>query len=233
MTPTRPSPNGQLTRPLRADARRNYDLLVAAADAEFTEHGAASSLEDIARRAGVGIGTLYRHFPTREDLIAKVLDQSTAAIVARGRQLLEGAQPSEQLARWLRELVVYVTTYRGLTSALANSYVAGSGTQLCEGCATLREVGKALVVRAQEAGEIRTDIDADEVILSAHAAAWISEQTQDPGAVERLLGVMLDGLRASAARPAGKPRGAARVRGHRAAGSRRSLRSRSTVSRSS
>src|SRR5215470_2573545 len=131
-------------RALRADAQRNYDRLLRAADAEFTEHGADTSLEDIARRAAVGIGTLYRHFPTRDDLIAQVLCQSTAAIVARGDALLRSASPAAALAEWLRELVTYVTTYRGLTAALATSYV-GSGTQLCSGCGQIEKAGRALL----------------------------------------------------------------------------------------
>jgi AcrR family transcriptional regulator len=193
---TTPSPNVQVPRPLRADARRNYDLLVGAAEAEFTEHGADASLDDIARRAGVGIGTLYRHFPTRDDLIAAVLDEGTQNIVTRGCVRLAGAGPAKQLTEWIGELVEYVTTYRGLTAALANSYISKRGTQLCTGCEAISATGGALLARAQEAGEIRSDAEVKEVILSAHAAAWIAEQTKDPGAVDRLLGILFDGLRA-------------------------------------
>jgi AcrR family transcriptional regulator len=181
-------------RTLRADAQRNYDRLIRAAEALFTERGADTSLEDIARRAAVGIGTLYRHFPTRDDLIAQVMCQSTAAIVARGDTLLRSATPAAALAGWLRELVGYVTTYRGLTAALATSYI-GSGTQLCSGCGQIEKAGRALLARAQAAGEIRRDADVREVILTAHSAAWISEQTKDPAAIDRLLGILFDGLR--------------------------------------
>jgi AcrR family transcriptional regulator len=181
-------------RALRADAQRNYDRLIRAAEALFTERGANTSLENIARRAAVGIGTLYRHFPTRDDLIAQVLCQSTNAIVARGVALLEAASPAVALAQWLRELVDYVTTYRGLTAALATSYT-GSGTQLCSGSGQIEQTGRALLARAQAAGEIRRDADIREVILTAHSAAWISEQTKDPAAIDRLLGILFDGLR--------------------------------------
>jgi AcrR family transcriptional regulator len=190
-------------RALRADARRNYDRLIRAADAQFTERGADASLEDIARRAGVGIGTLYRHFPTRDDLIAKVLFQGTAAVVARGRALLDAASPATALAQWLRELVTYVTTYRGLTAALATSYV-GTGTQLCSNCEQITEAGGALLARAQAAREIRRDAEVREVILTAHSAAWIAEQTKDPAAVDRLLGILFDGLRAPVAAAAAR-----------------------------
>lgn len=195
-----PSPKDRCA-PLRADAQRNYDALLAVADAEFTSHGADVPLEEIARRAGVGIGTLYRHFPTREDLLAKVLDQSTSAMVRRGRELMEGSSPGEDLIQWIRELAEYTATYRGLTTTLANSYVAETGSRLCSSCELLSAVGRDLLERAQQAGEIRGDAQVVEVILSAHSAAWIGEQTKDPGAVRRLLDILFDGLRVVKAKP--------------------------------
>src|SRR5580704_16415153 len=94
-------------RPMRADAQRNYDRLLQAAVAAFAEHGADDvSLEEIARRAGVGIGTLYRHFPTRK------------ALLVRATELKEADSPSEALAAWLRALTVFSATKRNLTSAL-------------------------------------------------------------------------------------------------------------------
>lgn len=191
-------------RALRADARRNYDRLIEVADAVFREQGARASLEDIARRAKVGIGTLYRHFPTRDDLIAKVLAESTAVIVARARALADAVSPGAALAEWLRELVTYVTTYRDLTAALASSYV-GSGTQLCSNCGAIAEAGGALLARAQAAGEIRRDAEVREVILTAHSAAWIAEQTGDQAAPDRLLGILFDGLRPRPASPPDRP----------------------------
>jgi AcrR family transcriptional regulator len=185
--------------PLRADAQRNYDALIATADAEFRAHGADVPLEEIARQAKVGIGTLYRHFPTRDDLLAKVLDESTSVMVRRGRELMEGASPGEDLIQWIRELAEYTATYRGLTTALANSYVAETGTRLCSSCELLSAVGADLLKRAQAAGEIRADAQVVEVILSAHSAAWIGEQTKDPGAVRRLLDILFDGLRVTRA----------------------------------
>lgn len=195
-----PSPKDRCA-PLRADAQRNYDALLAVADAEFTSHGADVPLEEIARRAGVGIGTLYRHFPTREDLLAKVLDQSTSAMVRRGRELMEGSSPGEDLIQWIRELAEYTATYRGLTTTLANSYVAETGSRLCSSCELLSAVGRDLLERAQQAGEIRGDAQVVEVILSAHSAAWIGEQTKDPGAVRRLLDILFDGLRVVKTKP--------------------------------
>lgn len=182
--------------PRRRDAKRNYDQLLAAAEAEFTEHGASASLEDIARRAGVGIGTLYRHFPTRDDLIAAVLLEGNAAIVARAQDLMSSSMPATALYQWLRALVAHVTRYRGLAAAVATSFVTEGGTQLCTTCGAIADAGAALLKRAQEAGEIRRDAEGREVILTAHSAAWIAEQTKDPTAVDRLLGILFDGLRA-------------------------------------
>jgi AcrR family transcriptional regulator len=201
----------QSDRPLRADAKRNCELLVAAADAEFTAHGADASLEDIAKRAGVGIGTLYRNFPTRDDLIARVLFAGNQAIVSRAHELLACDKPGEALAIWLRELVDHVTTYRGLIAAVAASFITETGTQLCTTCDTIANAGAALLDRAQRAGEIRGDAEVREVILTAHSAAWIAEQTKDPGAVDRLLGILFDGLRvipanAKLKKPRSRPR---------------------------
>ena len=182
-------------RPLRVDAKRNYDLLISAAEAEFTEVGADASLDAIAKRAGVGIGTLYRHFPTRDDLIAKVLHSGTLAIVALGHELLDDEDPADALQRWLRELVDQTTSYRGLTAALANGYVSKDKTELCNSCVHIEKAGAALLERAQQAGEIRPDAEMKELILTAHSAAWIAEQTKDPQAVDRLLGILFDGLR--------------------------------------
>jgi AcrR family transcriptional regulator len=200
------SPKAQAAVPLRADAQRNYDLLVAVAHAEFTAHGADVPLEEIARRAKVGIGTLYRHFPTRDDLLAKVLTDGTAKILERGRVLLAGDAPGEDLIQWIRELADYTTTYRGLTTALAASYVTAKDTRLCTCCETMTAMGDALLARAQAAGEIRPDAQVKEIILTAHSAAWIAEQTRDPSAVRRLLAILFDGLRVIAPRPTTKPK---------------------------
>ncbi len=188
------SQNGQVARPLRADAQRNYDLLVAAADAAFTEHGASASLEDIARRAGVGIGTLYRHFPTREALLAKVLDDSNAAMVARAAELEACASPTEALSAWLHAMLTHSTTYSGLSKSLAAG-LAQTCSELRTSCQALSSAGTQLLARAKEAGEIRADARIDDLVMAVHAAAWASEQTGDPSGAPRLIKMVLDGLR--------------------------------------
>src|SRR6266550_8988540 len=103
---------------LRADARQNNARLIAAATAAFAERGAEAPLEDIARRAGVGIGTLYRHFPTRLDLQAAVFRSQVSAVCGKGDELLEQAPPGQAFAAWMRNLAGYLVTKRGLSHAL-------------------------------------------------------------------------------------------------------------------
>jgi AcrR family transcriptional regulator len=184
------------SRPLRADAKRNHELILAAADAAFSEHGANASLEDIARRAGVGIGTLYRRFPTRDALLAAILDEGTAAIVARGNELLTARSPRDGLTRWLEALAVHVTRYRGLTGLVAEAYGV-KGDPLCRGCDAISGIGETLVRRAQQAGELRADALPHDIVLAAHAAAWVGEQSQDPEAPKRLLATVMAGYSAA------------------------------------
>jgi AcrR family transcriptional regulator len=190
-------------RPLRADAKRNHELILAAADAAFRENGANASLDDIARRAGVGIATLYRRFPTRDALLETILDEGTAAIVARGHELMSAKSPVDGLMRWLLALAAHVTKYRGLTGLMAEAYNS-KGEPLCVGCDAIAGTGGALVRRAQEAGEIRADALAQDVVMAAHAAAWVGEQSKDSEAPKRLLATMIAGYRTPA--PAKKRR---------------------------
>jgi AcrR family transcriptional regulator len=183
---------GKQSRPLRADARKNHEMILAAADAAFRENGAQASLDDIARRAGVGIGTLYRRFPTREALLAAILDEGTSAIVARGEELLTAKSPVEGLTRWLEALATHVTKYRGLTGLIAEAYVA-KGQPLCVGCDLIAAIGEKLVRRAQKNGELRADVAPQDVVLAAHAAAWVGEQSGDRAAPKRLLATMIAG----------------------------------------
>ena len=111
--------HGDAARPMRADARRNYQALLNAAAAAFAEHGADDvSLEEVARRAGVGIGTLYRHFPTRQALLEAVYRDQVEGLCARADELLATAPPGEALTAWLRSLVQFSSTKRSLTSAM-------------------------------------------------------------------------------------------------------------------
>jgi AcrR family transcriptional regulator len=190
MSPSSTSPAPLPKRPQRADAKRNYDKLVAAARAAFTEADTAASLEDIARRAGVGIGTLYRHFPTRRVLIEAVYVDEVEAL-ARSAQDVAGLDPWEALTTWLRRFVDYVATKQALTNEL---FAEGAESNVFASCRSMMyEAGEPLLERAQAAGIVRTDVTFSDVI---HLVAGISKITPpEPGQAERVFDIALDGLR--------------------------------------
>lgn len=177
-------------RPKRADARRNYDQLIAAAREAFTERDRSASLEDIARRAGVGIATLYRHFPTRGDLIEAVYVEEVEAL-CRSADDQGDAEPWAALVGWLGRFVAYVATKQALAEEL---FAANRDAELFQGCrGALYDAGEPLLKRAQEAGAVRRDVSIDELLPMVGGIAKI--QTADAAAVARILSVALDGLR--------------------------------------
>jgi AcrR family transcriptional regulator len=178
---------------LRADARQNHARLISAATAAFAERGADAPLEDIARRAGVGIGTLYRHFPTRTDLQAAVFRSQVIAVCDRGDALLtEQAAPGEAFAAWMRSLAGYLVTKRGLSHALIEA--VGIESELISSCwMAMRETTERLLSNAQQAGAIRADVDATDVMRLVHGVSVSTEKA--PERADMLLSVMLDGLR--------------------------------------
>jgi AcrR family transcriptional regulator len=183
------------TRPMRADARRNHGRLLDAARTAFTEHGTEASLEDIARRSGVGIGTLYRHFPTRDALLEALLRERFDELTAHARQLLDAPSPRRALAEWMRMFVVGVNTYRGLIAALLTT-LRDETSDLSAACQTMRATGAALLARTQAAGEARPDIHALELFTLVSGVAWANEQASaaDPTRVRRLVELVLDGI---------------------------------------
>jgi AcrR family transcriptional regulator len=181
-----------LTRPSkRADARRNYDKLVAAAREAFTERDSSASLEDIARRAGVGIGTLYRHFPTRTDLIEAVYVEEVQALCRSADDLSDGP-PWDALVGWLHRFIAYVATKQALAEELFA--VADRDSEIFKTCrVAFYGAGEPLLRRAQEAGAVRPDVTIDDVVKMVGGIAKI--QGADAATVERILSVALDGLR--------------------------------------
>ena len=177
-------------RPKRADARRNYDQLIAAAREAFTERDRSASLEDIARRAGVGIGTLYRHFPTRGDLIEAVYVEEVEAL-SRSADDLRSAEPWDALVGWLRRFVAYMATKQALAEEL---FAADRGAEVFKSCrGAVYRAGETLLERAQDAGAVRLDISIDEVVQMVGGIAKI--QAADAAGIDRILSVALDGLR--------------------------------------
>jgi AcrR family transcriptional regulator len=186
------TPVEQLThRPKRADARRNYNKLIAAGREAFTEDGREASLEDIARRAGVGIGTLYRHFPNRQALLEAVYVEEVDSL-CRSAIDLSGGPPWEALVAWIHRFVDYLATKQALAEELLAYRDRDSDVfQACR--RAMYAGGEPLLVRAQEAHVVRADTDIAEVIQLVGGIAKI--QTAEPEQLNRLLDVVLDGLR--------------------------------------
>ncbi|MFE9885460.1 TetR/AcrR family transcriptional regulator [Streptomyces scopuliridis] len=180
-------------RRMRADARRNYERLLAAAATAFTEHGTDASLEEIARRAGVANGTLYGHFPTRQALLEALLGDRMHALAGTGEELLGHPSPFDALAAWARAAVAHTTLYRGLSASLMRA-VEDESSELHAACQEVLAAGERLVVRARAAGELREDATAPDLYALVNAVAWAGEQSS-PAQGERLLAFTLDGLR--------------------------------------
>ena len=180
-------------RPLRADARRNYQRLLAAAASAFAEYGADAPLDDIAKRAGVGSGTLYRHFPTRQALLEAVYRGQVEELCARADELLASQSPGEALGNWLRAMAAYATTKRGMRE------VIGKDSEVNRYCRDLiRTAGDKLLGGAQESGEVRADASRDDLFKFVHAISVATEQSPDgPEQTDRLITMVMDGLRAT------------------------------------
>jgi AcrR family transcriptional regulator len=174
-------------RPTRKDAARNYDALLAAAREAFAEHGAEASLEDIARRAGVGIGTLYRNFPTRRHLFETVYADEVNTLVRVAGEVADRA-PWEALTAWLDRFAGYMVTKRAVREALNDE------SEIFAACReSMYAAGGPLFARAQEAGEARADMDFVELL---RMVAGITATTfDDEEQRKRVLSIALDGVR--------------------------------------
>ncbi|WP_252375060.1 MULTISPECIES: TetR/AcrR family transcriptional regulator [unclassified Nonomuraea] len=181
-------------RAMRADARRNRDRLLAEARTAFLDHGTDASLEDIAARAGVGVGTLYRHFPTREALLEELLRERFDALTAGAQGLAGHPSPREALIAWTLDFVQTTTVYRGLTAAVTAT-LNDPCSALHASCETMRGAGTALLTRAQEAGEVRGDITPLEFLALVAGSSWAREQMAgDDLQGDRLLLLLFEGL---------------------------------------
>jgi AcrR family transcriptional regulator len=180
----------RLPRPQRADARRNHEKLVASARAVFTERGTSAPLEEIAEHAGVGIGTLYRHFPTRQALLEAVYVDEVEAM-ARAAEELSDLPAWEALSRWLHQYVGFAATKRALNEALVE---AAPDSNVLVACRTaIVGAGTALLERAQREGDVRADASFIDVVRMVAGIAMVP--ITEPGQQERLLDLALDGLR--------------------------------------
>jgi AcrR family transcriptional regulator len=182
------------TRRPRADAQRNAALLLAAAREVFAEDGSDACLETIATRAGVGIGTLYRHFPNRDALVAAVFRDAVDSAQARAVALLESPDPGDALATWLREQMDQSSACRGLAAEAMIMMLDESGGRAC---ASLRTAGAKLLARAQQAGRASAAADIDDLLRLVNAIGLATEDAPDREAqADRLFALMMDGVRA-------------------------------------
>jgi AcrR family transcriptional regulator len=179
-------------RPMRADARRNYDRLVEAARAVFAARGSEASIDEIARTADVGVGTLYRHFPRRIDLVEAVYREDVDTLVARGEALLAQAGPWDALTRWLEAFVAYAAAKRTFLTELHEAFEKNPDLAV----SSREKIGAAtgrLLARAQEAGVVRPDISQGELmqLVGGMCMARGATEEQNLG----LLTFVLDGIR--------------------------------------
>jgi AcrR family transcriptional regulator len=172
---------------MRSDARRNRDRVLAAARAEFAGHGAGASLNRIAQRAGVGPGTLYRHFPSVQALLVAIIQEDVAALCERGETLLGHAGPGAALRDWLRAVAVHASAMRGLVAVEVLAGGADPGLARCHD--RIRDVGERLLRRAGGGPDI------DDLLTAVNAVAWANEQLPSDGArLDRLLALVTHGL---------------------------------------
>ena len=190
------------SRKPRADALRNRERVLEAAKAVFSAGGPDASLEAVAREAGVGIGTLYRHFPTREALYEAVYRREVEQLSELAEELKSESAPVEALRRWLRSNVEFVATKKGMAAALA--LAAGPPSELT--AFSYERLTKAigiLLERAVAAGEIRADIGPEDLLRTLVGMCMLHDQPGWQASVVRMLDVLVDGLRAQSG--AGKP----------------------------
>jgi AcrR family transcriptional regulator len=179
-------------RPMRADARRNYERLVGAAREVFAESGGDASMDAIAKHAGVGVGTLYRHFPKRINIVEAVYRTDVDELVAAAERLVEEPDPWAAVVGWLQAFVRYAQTKRTLINELHEAFEKNPQLRL----ASRERIEGALAIvlhRAQQAGVARTDVDESDLIQLLSSICMSATVTADQS--ERLLGMIEDGLR--------------------------------------
>jgi AcrR family transcriptional regulator len=190
LAPRGSSPPPRIERPRRADARRNHALLLTAAKEIFAEHGVDAPLDDIARRAGVGNATMYRHFPTSQEFIIAVYSDEVTALCAQGETLLDDDSPGDALFAWLREFIAHVSTKRELALALADDR-AGRRSALFGGWhRAMHSTASALLQRAQRTGAIRPELDIADLLALANGIALTGADTAQ---IQRLISLVRNG----------------------------------------
>jgi AcrR family transcriptional regulator len=174
----------------RADAQRNYDLLLAAAKEVFGEAGADAPLDDVARRAGLGNATMYRHFPTRRDLLVAVYADEVTALCAAGESLLASDSPGDALFQWLQAFVAHVVTKRDLAESLTDSPAGRHSELFGQWHHAMHSTAGALLARAQQTGDVRAEVPVADLLWLANGVALTGAEDER---AERLLRLVRDG----------------------------------------
>jgi AcrR family transcriptional regulator len=188
---------------MRADAQKNYDHLLTVARALVMEKGADASLRDVARSAGVGLGTLYRHFPTREALLEALLRHGFDELAAKAGALSTSNAPGDALVTWLRDLVACANDYRGAIASMVAA-IEDEGSALHTSCTTMKAAGTRLLTRAQAEGQARADLDGADLFALVGALAWLGDQPTLASRADHLFDVIASAILAAPApkRPA-------------------------------
>ncbi|AHH17872.1 putative transcriptional regulator, TetR family [Nocardia nova SH22a] len=182
------------TRPERVDARRNYERVLVAAREVFARDGVDASLNDIARRAGVGAATLYRHFPTREALLEALLAERYTSLATLAHELIDSPSPAQAVTEWLTAFMAHVSTYRGLAVPVKTA-LDDENSALYSACHAMRAAWSDLLAHAQRSRALRADTDATDMLRLANAIAWATEDLPDnTHQAQRLLNHTLEGF---------------------------------------
>jgi AcrR family transcriptional regulator len=179
---------------MRSDAQRNYASLLKAARFAVSERGADISLEDVARSAGVAIGTLYNHFPTRQDLLEAVFLEETNELRVYAEELASAPNPLDALIKWLRLQMDFAARGRSLGAAVMSTKHV-PGTRIAAANVAMRQAGEVLLHRAQAAKQIRTDVDIVDVVRLVYGIVMVNERASDPDGLNRMFDLVIAGIR--------------------------------------
>jgi AcrR family transcriptional regulator len=182
-------------RPRRADAQRNYERILAVARVAVDERGGDIVLEDIARDAGVGIGTLYRHFPTRQALFEATFLHEARELRARAEGLVGDPDPFDALRGWLRQQMDFGAHGHSMGAAVMNAKHT-EGSEIQRACAGMREAGAVLLSQAQAAGTVRDEVELADVLRLIHGVVLANQQVPDPERAGRMFDLVMAGIRA-------------------------------------
>jgi AcrR family transcriptional regulator len=182
------------SRPVRADAQRNYDRLLEVAVHAFAVDGAHVTLDRIAKTAGVGIGTLYRHFPTRDALVEAAYRHELADLCDAVPGLLESLPPDEATRAWMDRFIDYMSTKRDMAEAL-RAVIASGGDPFAESRRRLVSAITALLDAGATAGTLRSDVDPNDVLVALHGVSLAAGQPNQREQAGRLLDLLVQGLR--------------------------------------